>query len=99
MERQELKNIIAVVEGAERNIEGWQALKNRELAIIPTDSDYYKAFRKWKKENSTYHDREKEISPSYVSGKKACEVLDLLIKHQEDFMNPHKEKLEKALSN
>lgn len=98
MERQELKNILAVVEGAEKNIEGWQALKNRELAIIPTDSEYYKAFEKWKKESGTYYDGKQEKAPSYISGKKAGEVLDLLIKHQEDFMKPHKEKLNQVLA-
>lgn len=98
MKRQELKNLLAVVEGAERNIEGWQALKNRELAIIPTDSNYYKAFEEWKKDKNGIYDGKQEKAPSYISGKKAGEVLDLLIKHQEDFMKTHKQKLDKALA-
>jgi hypothetical protein len=97
MELKELKNIITVVESVEKNIKGWKSLRGRELAIIPTDSDYYSMFKKWKKESATNYDGEKEKAPSYIHGEKAAEVLDLLIKHQEDFMKPHKEKLAKIL--
>ena len=98
MDRQELKNTIAVVEGAERNIDGWQELKNRELAIMSVDSEYYKSFVEWKKSKGAIYDGKQEKAPSYISGKKANEVLDLLIKHQEDFMKPHKQKLDGLLA-
>ena len=98
MDRQELKNTIAVVEGAERNIDAWQELKNRELVIMPVDSKYYKDFVEWKKTKDGSYDGKQEKAPSYISGKKSNEVLDLLIKHQEDFMKPHKQKLDGLLA-
>ena len=98
MNRQELKNTIAVIEGAEQNIDGWQELKNRELVIMPVDSEYYKSFVEWKKNKGEIYDGKQEKAPSYISGKKANKVLDLLIKYQEDFMKPHKQKLDKLLA-
>lgn len=90
---QELKNTIAVVETAQNNIDNWNKFKNRELCIIPVDSDYYVEFAEWKKSKGAIYDGEKNKSPMYITGSKSNEVLDLLIKHQEDFARPHKEKL------
>ena len=49
MDLQKLKNKISVVEQADRNIENYQKLKGREIALIPTDSDYYRNFEDWAK--------------------------------------------------
>lgn len=92
MEIQEVKTTISVIETAEKNIENWNKLRGRELSIIPTDSEYYKEFKLWAKEKGVYYDGDKEKSPMYINGE-VDEVLDLLIKNQEDFIRPHKEKL------
>jgi len=98
MELQELKNTIAVIESTQKNIDGWNAFRNREIAIIPVDSKYYKEFEEWKKTKGSCYDGEKEKSPMYINGKNTNEVLDLMIKHQEDFAKPHKEKLASVLT-
>ena len=98
MEMQELKNTISAIETAENNIESWNKLQNRELAIIPTDSEYYKEFKEWKKTKGACYDGEKEKAPMYISGSKTTDVLSVLIKHQEDFMKPHKDKLQSVLT-
>lgn len=98
MELQELKNTIAVIDSAQNNIDSWNKLKNREIAIIPVDSEYYKEFQEWKKTKGACYDGEKEKAPMYINGKKANEVLDLLIKHQEEFAKPHKDKLASVLT-
>ena len=98
MEMKELKKIISAIETAENNIENWKKLQNRELAIIPTDSEYYKEFKEWKKTKGACYDGEKEKSPMYISSLKTNNVLSVLIKHQEDFMKPHKDKLQSILT-
>lgn len=90
---QELKNTISVIEVADKNIDNWNKLKDRELCIIPVDSNYYKEFSEWKKSKGAIYDGEINKSPMYILNKEANEVLDLLIKHQEDFVKPYKEKL------
>ena len=94
---QELKNTIAVVESAQENINRWNKLQGREVAIIPTDSNYYKAFCKWKEGKSVIYNKGKETAPMYVSGGKTNDIVALLVKRQEDFVKPHKEKLSKSL--
>lgn len=98
MELQELKNTIAAIESTQNNIDGWNAFKDREIVIIPVDSEYYKEFQEWKKTKGACYDGAKEKSPMYINGKKTNEVLDLLIKHQEDFAKPHKDKLSSVLT-
>lgn len=98
MDLQELKNTIAVIETAQKNIDGWNFFRNREIAIMPTDSKYYKEFEEWKKTKGVCYDGAKEKAPMYVTGKKTNEVLDLLIKHQEDFAKPYKDKLASVLN-
>ena len=93
MDLQELKNTIAVIERAESNIEHWNKLRNRELVVIPVDSEYYKEFKIWKNQKGACYNGEKECSPIYINASKAGGVLDLMIKHQEEFAKPHKEKI------
>jgi len=98
MKLDELKKAVSLVEGSEKNIKNWEELKNRELAIIPTDSKYYQAFKEFTKENKTYYDGKKEQSPSYISGKKAYIVINFLIQEEVDFIKPHKQKLDRLLT-
>lgn len=93
----ELKCTIAVVETAQKNIDGFNSLKNRELAIIPTDSEYFKEFEKFIRTKRPTYDRENEKSPMFISSEKSNKILELLIKHQEDFANKFKEKIERIL--
>ncbi len=97
MDLQELKKTIAVIESAEGNIEALNKLKNRELAIIPIDGIYYKEFKKWKNENEIFQFGGKEKVPIYVNGKAANEVLEILIKDEEDIAKPHKDKIASIL--
>jgi len=94
---QELKNTISVVESAEKNIKKWNKLQGRELAIIPTDSNYYKTFCKWKEGGPCIYNEGTETQPMYVSGGKTNDIISLMIKRWEDFVNPHQEKLTKLL--
>jgi hypothetical protein len=91
MDLQELKKTIAVVESAEGNIEALNKLKNRELAIMPIDGIYYKEFKKWKNENKFFQFGNKEKVPIYVNSKVANEVLEILIKDEEEIAKPHKD--------
>ena len=95
MDLQELKNTIAVIERAEANIENWRKLKGREIALIPTDSEYYKKFQDFVKKEKIYYDGENEKAPMYC---RADKVIGDLIKAQEHFMKPHKEKISSLLS-
>jgi len=90
---QELKNTISVIESAENNIKSFNCLKNRELAIIPVDSEYYIEFQEWIKTKGACYDGKKEKCPMYIDKNEANDFLDLLIKKQEDFAKPHKDKL------
>lgn len=96
MDIQELKCTIAVVEGTQQNIDKWNRLKNREIAMMPTDSHYYKDFQLWIKDKYRF-DGGTENPPMYISGSKTNEVIDLLVKQHEDFVQPHKDKLNKIL--
>lgn len=88
MDLKKLKNTIAAIEGAESNIEHWNKLRNRELVVIPVDSEYYKEFKIWKKQKGACYNGEKECSPIYISPSKSEPIVDLMIKHQEDFRQP-----------
>lgn len=89
----EIENTISVLKSAQSNIYNWSTLKDREVAIIPTDSDYFKTFKEWIKSNNVHYDSEKEKSPMYISKDETNQLVDLMIKNQEDFIKPHKEKL------
>lgn len=98
MDIKEISSIVSLIKSNDRNIEGWEKLKGRELCIIPTDSDYYKEFQVWVKENySCRYDGEKNVQPSYVSGSTATEFLDIQIDRLNKFIEPHKAKLNPIL--
>lgn len=98
MDLQKLKNKIAVVEQADRNIENYQKLKGREIALIPTDSDYYRNFEDWAKKEKIHYDGETEKSPMYMSKSDADRVIDLLIDFQKDFSSVSRADLSIILS-
>ena len=93
MDLQELKNTIAVIESTERNIKGWENLMGRELAIIPTDSEYYKEFQFYIDEKRPSYDGKENPSPTYISSIDSKKVCQLLIDGHNEFQKPHKEKL------
>jgi hypothetical protein len=93
MNLQELKNTVAAIESAEKNIESWNDLRGRELVIIPADSEYYKDFEKWKKGKEVYFDGKKENPPMYISPCRASVILDVIVKGHEEFANHNKEKI------
>jgi len=95
MELTELKNIISLIESSEMNIKNWSALKDRELAIIPTDSQYYKEFEEYiKTKKSGCYDSSKEKSPMYLTSSRTNEFVDMQIKHHEEHIKPFIAKLE-----
>ena len=98
MELQNLKNTIAVIESTQNNIKHWNTFKNRELVIIPVDSNYYKEFQEWKKTKGPCYNTDKEESPMYINGKKTNEVLDLLIRHQEEFAKLYNKKISSIIN-
>jgi hypothetical protein len=95
----ELKKLIAVNKVTQGNIERYNALRNRELVIMPHDSKYFKDFQEWTKRIPGRYNSESELAPIYISGKNADRVLDTLIEAKEIFVKPHKEKLAKILAN
>ena len=94
MDLQKLKNKIAVVEQADRNIENYKKLKGREIALIPTDSDYYRNFEDWAKKEEIHF----SVSPMYMSKSDADRVIDLLIDFQKDFSSSARADLSIILS-
>lgn len=70
-------------------------MKQKELALIATDSDYWKEFNEWKNTKGYCYDGNKEKAPMYVH---ADRLISELIKRQEQFMKPHKERLSSILS-
>lgn len=97
MDLKELKKTIAIIESAESNIDTLNKLKNRELALIPIDSIFFKEFKRWKNENEIFQFGDKEKVPLYIDGKTANEVLEILIKDEEDIAKPHKDKITSIL--
>jgi hypothetical protein len=93
MNLQELKNKIAVVESADNNIKNYNKLKGRELAIIPTDSDYFRNFKDYVEREKIYYDGETEKSPMYISKSNSDKIIDSLIDLQIDFSASHRSDL------
>lgn len=92
MDIQRLKVMISIVESADNNIAHLENLRGRECALIPTDSDYYKAFIEWSKTN--YHSRydgAKNCAPVYYN-------VDPFIDYQIQKYNKNVEK-ERAIIN
>lgn len=93
MDIQELKNSIAVIETGLKNIERLKDFQNRQIAIIPTESEYWRTFQEWVKINRIRYGEKEESPPMYVPAVKTNKLLELLIKAQEDFIRPHKDKI------
>lgn len=97
MDLQELKNTIAVIEVTESNIKGWENLIGRELAVIPTDSEYYKEFQFYATDKRPPYDGKENPAPIYISSCESKKVCQLLIDGHNEFQKPHKQKLEPFL--
>ena len=89
------KELDSLISGIDQNIENYALLKEKkEFAIISTEDRLYKELMDYKEKNKIYFDRKDNQAIIYLSGERKNEVLDLLIKKQEDFINPFKKELE-----
>jgi CRISPR/Cas system Type II protein with McrA/HNH and RuvC-like nuclease domain len=93
MDLQKLKNTISVVESADNNIKNYEKLKGRELALIPTDSDYFRNFKHYVEKEKIYYDGETEKSPMYISKSNSDKIINILIDTQINFSALHRSDL------
>lgn len=89
MKNQEIENTKAVISASEDNIKGWMNLQNRELAIMPTDSKYYKKFKVWIHTQGGCFDDKEEQSPLYISGNVVTEFLDIQIARNQKHLDKY----------
>ena len=93
-----LKLLLVQLEGYDENINLFSKLENREIMLVPTDSEYWKEWKEWKKTKGFIHDGVKEIAPLYISDKKANLAIEAVKDYYETLKRSIDPKIKEMMS-